>query len=287
MPSDSLAPSNTILFHLGYRLRQDTPLLIELLADIRYVILCGSVSRAESIARLFNTTNSPNICLTDRYVVLQPLPTVLVAAHGIGNGSIDILLHELYIALSAAHAVNWSFIRVGSCGGLGVPMGTVVVTRRTLNSQLEPFLRLPVLGKPTKFPARLHPQLSNALFKMGTSQFGEMCVHADTLCAETFYLAQARLDGAFADYSDEQSMQYLRNCQEQGVTNIEMESLPLAAFATKMSVPAAIVCAVLVDRLEHETPFVAEAKLAEYQSRAVNLVVNFVKQNLAKVTAQK
>ena len=41
----------------------------------------------------------------------------------------------------------------------------------------------------------------------------------------TFYIAQARLDGPFCDYTLEQKMQYLRDAYDAGVKNFEMEGL--------------------------------------------------------------
>lgn len=245
------------------------------------MLLCGSVARADAIASLFRTAPHTNLCRTDRYTLLSPHPCVLVAAHGIGTGSIDVLLHELHLALVAASARNYCFIRIGSCGGIGLSAGTVVVSRRTLNGIFEPAMRLFVLGEDRRLPAKLDAGLGAALHAMGVERFGEhRCVRGDTLCAETFYVAQARRDGAFADFSEKQRLSFLADCKERGVVNFEMESLALAAFANRVGVKAAVVCAVLVDRMTDETPTEKEEKLASFEHRAVGLVVDFVKERI-------
>ena len=43
-------------------------------------------------------------------------------------------------------------------------------------------------------------------------------------------IGQGRLDGAFCDYSEKEKMAFLNEIHEQGVRNIEMESLCFAAM---------------------------------------------------------
>ncbi|PXF43457.1 Uridine phosphorylase 1 [Gracilariopsis chorda] len=267
---------NVILFHLGFRLPQDKSTLVQHLSSVRFVVLCGSFQRAHHIAKRFTSLKYLNHCHTDRYLLLQPLPSVLVAAHGIGTGSIDVLLHEIYNALDAAGASNWCFIRIGTCGGLGVPPGTLVFTRRALSGDLKPSLRMFVLGEQVRFPATLDSDLTNSLVSHGKAMYGSVCVHGDTLCAETFHIAQGRTDGAFVPYTEEQKLSYFRRCRSAGVVNLEMESLALAAFSSRVNVPAAVLCVVLVDRLEHETPVKQKHELGMFEERAIRLLVSYV-----------
>ncbi|CAM9389827.1 unnamed protein product [Choristocarpus tenellus] len=281
MSSRSTPPtSSPILFHLGYRLPDDLSTLSQL-RETRFVLLCGPSSRAYDICnRLKRGPSPPDLCLTDRYTLLQPMPSVLVAAHGIGTGSVDVLLHELHIALCEGGASDWSLLRVGSCGGLGVAPGTVVVTRRPLNGLFKNELRMFILGEDVHMAASFDEKLSAALHTFGQKRMGEGCVTGDTVCAETFYLAQGRRDGAFCGFDAEQRHRFLRTCQEKGVVNFEMESLAIAAFATEMNVPAAMVCAVLVDRLQDETPTYDHDDLVEFQVRAVQLAIDYIMEQI-------
>ena len=47
---------------------------------------------------------------------------------------------------------------------------------------------------------------------------------------------QARLDGAFCDYSEESKLAFLKRAYERGVRNIEMESLCFAAMTHRAGV---------------------------------------------------
>lgn len=57
--------------------------------------------------------------------------------------------------------------------------------------------------------------------------------------AQSFFLitGQARLDGAFCEYEEEDKMKFLRNAKEHGVCNIEMESLGFLALCNHAGVP--------------------------------------------------
>jgi len=257
---------------------------VSILCGVRFVLLCGTASRAQEIAREFSK-RSETIGCTDRYTLLLPLPQVLVASHGIGLGSIDTLLHELHNALVHAGA-SYSFLRIGTCGGIGLSPGTLVVTRTALNGAFESHIRQYVHGKeyvtPGYLDADMREKIINVNSKCKTSRRVDgVVVVGDTLCAETFYVAQARSDGAFNYGDDVTRRNFLHECWKKGVRNFEMESLPLAAFARKSNVPAAVICAVLVDRLVHDTPTEPEDVLREHTRRAIRLAMNFVKTELA------
>lgn len=275
-PKPQSDPTTSVLFHLGYTF--PSPFLSTCLRHVRYVLLCGSLSRAHNIASHFRAGPHTDLCRTDRYTLLQPHAEILVAAHGIGTGSIDVLLHELHIALRAATGgCAYTLLRIGSCGGVGVASGSVVVSRRVLNGLFEPCLRLAVLGEQRKLGAEMDAAVGDELERLGRARLGGLCVRGDTMSAETFYVAQGRRDGAFAEFSAADRMRFLRECQRKGVVNFEMESVALGAFAKRVGVAAATVCAVLVNRLEQETPVESEDVLAAYQERAVQLVVEYVR----------
>lgn len=61
---------------------------------------------------------------------------------------------------------------------------------------------------------------------------------------------QARLDGAFCDFSESDKMTFLRNLQKNGVVNIEMEAIPFAAMTYEAGIRAADLCVTFLDRLQ-------------------------------------
>ena len=55
-----------------------------------------------------------------------------------GVPSIGILLHEIIKLMYHAKCVDPVFIRIGTCGGIGIEGGTVVVSNEGVDGQLRP-----------------------------------------------------------------------------------------------------------------------------------------------------
>ena len=75
----------------------------------------------------------------NRYSMFKVGP-VLAISHGMGIPSITILLHEVIKLLAHAGVKDPVFFRIGTCGGIGLEGGTVVVTEEVLNGELNPYL---------------------------------------------------------------------------------------------------------------------------------------------------
>lgn len=63
-------------------------------------------------------------------------------------------------------------------------------------------------------------------------------------------LAQGRLDGAFCHYTEEEKFEYLNHLRENGIVNIEMECVALAAITHHVGIKCAIICVAMLDRLK-------------------------------------
>lgn len=85
-----------------------------------------------------------------RYVLFKVGP-VLVASHGMGGPSISILLHEIAKLLKYAKA-DAIWMRMGTCGGVGLAPGTVAISTQSVNGALEPYHETIVLGKKIQRP---------------------------------------------------------------------------------------------------------------------------------------
>ena len=57
------------------------------------------------------------------------------------------------------------------------------------------------------------------------------------------------MDGAFCYYSEEDKFAFLNHARSQGVANIEMEALALAAITHQVGIKTAVICVTLLDRL--------------------------------------
>lgn len=63
---------------------------------------------------------------------------VLSVSHGMGVPSLSILLHEMIKLMWHAGAEDPIFFRVGTCGGVGLEGGTVVITEEAVDGRLLP-----------------------------------------------------------------------------------------------------------------------------------------------------
>jgi uridine phosphorylase len=75
-----------------------------------------------------------------------------------GGPSISILLNEVAKLLKYAKADAY-WIRMGTCGGIDVAPGTVVISSESLNGALEPFHETIVLGRKVQREAKFDTQL--------------------------------------------------------------------------------------------------------------------------------
>ena len=58
----------------------------------------------------------------------------------------------------------------------------------------------------------------------------------------TCVVGQARLDGAFCDYTEEDKINFLKKAHSEGVCNIEMESLCFAAMCCHANIKGDLAC---------------------------------------------
>lgn len=142
----------------------------------------------------------------------------------------------------------------------GLQPGTVVVTGQSVDAMFLPRFEQVVLGKTVVRSTELDPELAEELLQCG-KDLGEFeTVIGNTMCTLDFYegivesnmdgffirqvsfksrlthcfagvgAGQARLDGAFCSYTEEEKQNYLSEAYAAGVRNIEMESSVFAAM---------------------------------------------------------
>lgn len=274
--------------HLGFS--TETRDVKKLFSDVKFVCLSGSVSRVEKFAKFLNTElklvkdeDLVNLCTTDRYVMYKVGP-VLIANHGMGVPSTSIILNELFKLLHYAEVKDVIFFRLGTCGGLGVEPGTVVLTRRAVNGLLIPSYTQMVLGEvvdhDTEFKHMLHDELIQ-IVQSKESNLNYEIVLGDTMCCHDFYEGQGRLDGAFCTYSKEDKTEFLKKAHSSGVRNIEMESLVFTAFCNRAGIKACVACVALVNRLNDDDQItITKEQMIEFDQRPAKLVLEYIKRNL-------
>lgn len=244
------------MYHLGvdnYNLFQ----------HIKTVVVCGDPERAKLITVKLSKNDQYKYSFinegsNNRFSIFK-VDDIIVASHGMGCPSISILLHELIQAFQIAknpHKIL--FIRVGTCGGIGLEPGTIVVSDSVANARnFEPTYEVYVCGQRVSYDAILDRRLANCT----VNQLSQICqgktlvVSGKTLTADCFYEGQARMDGFFRRYSHVQAKKYLSSLTEKhAIVNIEMEGTVLAALTYNSGHHGLMINMVLVNRLENDHP---------------------------------
>ncbi|XKL59527.1 hypothetical protein PGB90_000543 [Kerria lacca] len=276
-----------ILYHLA--LGNKSHDLTEMFGDVKFVCLGGTPHRMERFAyyilQEIGYKIPPGTALQDisthshRYALFKVGPVISVS-HGMGIPSINILLHELIKLMFHAGVKDPIFFRLGTCGGLGLEPGTVVITTEALNGTLEPVHTIPILGKKVERPALLDKNLAEEIINLKESSDNFNIISGKTVCTDDFYEGQGRLDGAFCHFSEEDKYKYLNMAKEKGVTNIEMESLALAAITHHVGIKSAVICVTLLDRLKGDQINQTKKTLEEWQDRPMVIAARYIKKYL-------
>ncbi len=256
--------------------------------DVKYVCMGGSADRAKIFAEKaakelgieVPEEGLKPIGKTERTSTYKVGP-MLFLAHGMGMPSTEIFLNETAKLLHYAGCEDVSFIRVGTSGGYGVEAGTVVVTDEALDGQLRPQYDLVKLGKVHSYPTKANEKLVAELMEVAAS-FGDKLkvVLGKTIGADGFYEHQSRLDGALnPGYSEEEKMAFLQKAYEAGARNNEMEGPVFLSFCLRAGIPAAIVCAALLNRLEGDQ-IPKDAPLDKYSDDAQSLVIEWMRKRI-------
>ncbi|XP_037956682.1 uridine phosphorylase 1-like isoform X2 [Teleopsis dalmanni] len=214
-----------------------------------------------------------------RYSMYKVGP-VLCCSHGIGMPSCSVLLHELIKLVRYANCVDPIFLRLGTCGGLGVPPGSVVISKQVFDGYLRNEYEMPILGECVRRPANFNPIVFNELLKCKErdDRFG-ICL-GNTMSTNCFYEGQARIDGAVCCYSLEQKMCFLNKIHCMGIKNIEMEALQMAAITYHCGIKAGAICVTLLNRLNGDQIDITKEQLDDFQQRPLTVAIRYIKRVL-------
>lgn len=265
------------LYHLGLDSSQD---LKGKFGDVKFVCMMGSNLRiaefAKKVSLHLEIDEVEPIGKTERCSLFKVGP-ILCISHGMGAPSILIFLHELVKLLDHADAKNVAFIRIGTSGTLGLTPGTVIISSAVLNGKFEAQFEQIGLGKTVSYPTQIHQPLAQALMDSKENIHAEFGI---TLGTDDFYEGQGRLDGALQPpYSAEERNAFLQLAYEKGVRNIEMESTAFSAFCHRAGIPAAVVCATFINRLEGDQVTTSMEDQHLFTSYADQLVLQFFRKS--------
>lgn len=66
----------------------------------------------------------------------------MLIQHGMGIPSVGILLHEIIKLMYHARVRDPVFFRLGTCGGIGLDGGQLVITNEAVDGLMRPYLEL-------------------------------------------------------------------------------------------------------------------------------------------------
>jgi len=255
--------------------------------DVKFVCLAGSQSRVQKFAQmcyaeLKDVYDIPADAATDdiaikagRYSAFKVGP-VLTVNHGMGGPSTSILMHELFKLLHYAEAKNVRFLRMGTCGGLGVKPGTLILTKSGYDGCLEPGIEFIALGQKKRYPANADPaflaELETTLIDMEVPyEIG------NTMTCNDFYETQGRLDGAFCDFSNDEKLGFIQRAHDKhNIKNIEMEASLFLAMCNRARVPSAVACVALLNRLDGDQVS-PSTDFKRFESAPLEMIIKLIK----------
>lgn len=280
-----------MLYHLGFNSKDN---LKEMFGDVRYVVMHGANHRAGDFAHTLNDTMAKDFAhaagesmgadmsedelkplgSTDRFF-LYKVGDVISVSHGMGQPSHSILLHEVTKLLAHAGVKNVEYFRLGTSGGIGVEPGTIVLSENGVDPSGEAQYKLHRLGELVDVaPTNFNPELIGKILDVRDDI---SVVLGNTSSNNDFHYEQARMDGAYCDFTKDEQQAYLARMHDKGVRNFEMESAGFAAFCNRLGIPAACMCVTLLNRFEGDQVNLDPVTYADYCSRPWKLMMNYLK----------
>ena len=271
-----------VYYHFG--VASSDPILTKL-RDVKAVVMAGSGSRITEFAQRWSELNSQAEIVAfpkeDRFVTRYSAG-VLFASHGMGMPSASIALQELMRMvfflkrgdLVAMDEVFWC--RVGTSGGVGLPVGTVVVTSEGLMADLRPFRLLNGGTGEYWFDGHFPAATSQAIIAANEHADFDI-VSGKTVAGNEFFLEQFRLDGALCLETPETKMGWLGWLHDNGVVNIEMEGAMIAGYLNHWGFSKfAMICATIFDRLANDQMTSTPAQLHKFSEDAGVALFNYL-----------
>ncbi|XP_043217276.1 uridine phosphorylase 1-like [Amphibalanus amphitrite] len=279
--------TSDILYHLA--LGSGSHDLHAMFGDVKFVCMGGTPRRMEQFAhfimkeigyQLPTGAQLLDISLHSyRYSMFKVGP-VLSVSHGMGMPSVGILLHEMIKLMYHARVKNPTFFRLGTCGGIGIDGGNLVITESAVDGLMNPYLEQAILGEIQKRPGLLDPELAAELKALSTPEDPWQIYSGKTMCTTDFYEGQGRLDGAFCDYTEEDKFDFLRKIHAEGIINMEMESLMFAALCHHAGIRGAVICVTLLNRMKGDQVTAEKSQQMEWQEYPQRLVARYIRQQL-------
>ncbi|XP_074596683.1 uridine phosphorylase 1 [Brevipalpus obovatus] len=273
------------LYHLSLVKRGDN--LEKQFGDVKVVCTGGSAERMKMCAMMMNEElGNPSGPLQDlsedghRFSMYKVGP-VLFVNHGMGIPSLAILLHEVFKLLAYAKCTGVVMLRLGTCGGIGIEPGTLVITEKAVDDRMRPVYEQVKLGLLVQTESVIDHRMIESLKNFAATEFPQLPVFTGmTMSTTEFYEGQGRMDGAFCDFGEKDRENYLNQLKKDGVMNIEMEANAFAALCNKAGIKCGVVNVVLVNRLQGDQVKISKDEYKEYQKRPARFAIKYILKSL-------
>ncbi len=248
------------VFHLGVN-KED-------LQGATLAIIPGDPARVERIAQQMD---NPEFLASQREYTLYRAKlngkTVIVCSTGIGGPSTSIAVEEL-----AQLGIN-TFLRVGTTGAIqeNVNVGDMIVT--TGSVRLD---GASLHFAPMEFPAVADFDVVTAM-KAAVDEQGLKVHTGVTASSDTFYPGQERYD-TFTGRVVKRFQGSMKEWQDMGVLNFEMESATLLTMCASSGLRAGCVAGVIINRTQKEIP--DHSTLKETEANSIKVVVEAARKML-------
>lgn len=256
------ASEDKILYHVG--------LSRKMLKGAEYALLPGDPGRVEALAKAIGPAEYLN---THReytsWLTQVEGKNVLVCSTGMGGPSVAIGMEEL------ARLGIKNFIRVGTTGSIQehVELGDVIINNAAVRLEGTSLHYAPV-----NFPAVASLRLTNALNYAAEEL--EIPHHVGiSVSSDTFWPGQERYD-SFTGYVCNSLRGTLKEWQQLGALNYEMETAALFVVAQAFGLNAASICGVIARRTQSES--VAPPEIYALASQRFGAVVKLALTALLK-----
>lgn len=241
------------VFHLGLK-KSD-------LQGATVAIVPGDPNRVEKIARLMN--NPVHLASLREFTSWRGEldgKAVIICSTGIGGPSTSIAVEEL------AQLGIRTFLRIGTTGAIqeNINVGDVLVTTASvrLDGASQHFA-------PIEYPAVADFTCTNALYD-AAKEAGATVHVGVTASSDTFYPGQERYD-TYTGRVIRHFKGSMKEWQELGVMNYEMESATLLTMCSSQGLRAGMVAGVIVNRTQQEIP--NEELLKKTEGHVLGIVV--------------
>ncbi|MBX9869457.1 MAG: hypothetical protein K2X63_06640, partial [Burkholderiaceae bacterium] len=253
------------------------PEIVNKFRGIKYVCMQGSSDRAkflaQKLAKLILNIDEQyftpiNLFRASRFECYR-IGNILSVSHGMGTVSVMNLLNDVTKLMRAAGNTNLEYIRIGTCGGLNVDPGSVIITDTSYQPDLTQGYKMTILGKNVVFPTNMDSKLNDRILAAQPEKLKFNLYRGNSIAADDFYLGQARFDGAIKPkYDETQRREYFNRVIAHNIYNFEMESTALAAFCNRAKISATMIAVTIINRLQGDQVIASEDELIEFSNRS-------------------